>query len=224
MLHTLMCFSVEADLITGIVVTAIGVSALRNVYDDRQRAMAALPVVFGVHQLIEVIVWWGLDGTVGPAIAEAAQWLYLTIAFGLIPWAIPLAVRRLEPDSTRRRWMAPLIGLGTVVAVALMVPTLVGPITVTNMGNHLAYSVPLVWGGELTALYVIATCGALVLSSDPIVAVFGMLNLVAVTTLAILLVTGVISLWCVWAAVSSVAVAIHLRRGRHVDARTPATV
>jgi len=33
-----------------------------------------------------------------------------------------------------------------------------------------------------------------------------------VTTRAALLTSGIISLWCVWAAVTSIAIAIHLRR------------
>ena len=38
------------------------------------------------------------------------------------------------------------------------------------------------------------------------------MNLLAVTGLALLLSNGLISLWCVWAAVTSVAIALHLRR------------
>jgi hypothetical protein len=38
------------------------------------------------------------------------------------------------------------------------------------------------------------------------------MNLVVVTTRAALLTSGVISLWCVWAAVISIAIAVYLRR------------
>jgi hypothetical protein len=61
-------------------------------------------------------------------------------------------------------------------------------------------------------LYVVATCGSLILSSDRVVAIYGWMNLVVVATLAVLLTSGIISLWCVWAAVTSIAIAIHLRR------------
>jgi hypothetical protein len=39
-----------------------------------------------------------------------------------------------------------------------------------------------------------------------------MANLGAVAVLSILMVSGVISLWCVWAAITSIAIAAHLRR------------
>jgi hypothetical protein len=45
-----------------------------------------------------------------------------------------------------------------------------------------------------------------------VVATYGWRNLVVVTTRAALLTSGIISLWCVWAAVNSIAIAIHLRR------------
>jgi hypothetical protein len=212
-----MCFSPGADLVAGIVVTAVGVDTVRHAGHRREAPLAVLPLVFGIHQLIEVPVWWGADGGAGHDLAGGAALLYLAIAFGLLPWAVPLAVRHLEPDRTRRAVMALFAVIGLAVAIALMVPTVAGPITVIDMGNHLDYSVPLSYGGQLTALYVVATCGALLLSSDQAVAVYGAVNLAVVVTLAVLLATGVISLWCVWAAVSSVAIALHLRRRHFVD-------
>ena len=108
--------------------------------------------------------------------------------------------------------MSPLLGLGVVVAGVLMVAIVRTPIVVVDGGNHLHYSAALEFGGLITALYVLATCGALLLSSDRVVVMQGGVNLAAVAALAGLLATGVISLWCLWAAVTSIAIAIHLRR------------
>lgn len=207
-----MCFSIEADIVTGVVVTVVGIDAIGHVGHSRETAMAALPVIFGFHQLIEVFVWKGLDGGASAAVAQGAAWLYLLIAFGLIPWLVPYAVRRVEVDGARRRVMYWLTGLGVVVATALTVPIILGPISVADGGYHLIYSTSLVLGGFLAVLYVVATCGALILSSDRVVAIYGWMNLVVVAGLAVLLTSGIISLWCVWAAVTSIAIAIHLRR------------
>ena len=207
-----MCFSIEADIVTGVVVTAVGIDAIRHVGHNRETAMAALPVIFGLHQLIEVFVWKGLDGPASAAVAQGAAWLYLLIAFGMIPWLVPFAVRRLEFDRARRRVMYWLTGLGVLVATALTVPIIIGPISVADGGHHLTYSTSLVLGGFLAVMYVVATCGALILSTDRVVAIYGWMNLVVVASLVVLLTTGIISLWCVWAAVTSIAIAIHLRR------------
>jgi hypothetical protein len=207
-----VCFSAEADIVTGVIVTVVGIDALRHVGHGRESAMAALPVLFGLHQLIEVPVWWGLEGGVSPGLASGAAWLYLAIAFGVIPWAVPLAVLRLETDPKRRALMSPLLGLGIVVAAVLMFAIVNSPIVVLDGGNHLDYSASLEFGGLITAFYVVATCGALLFSSDRVAVIHGGVNLIAVTALAVLLATGVISLWCLWASVTSIAIAIHLRR------------
>lgn len=206
-----VCFSPEADLIAGVVVTVVGVDALRHVRHHREAVLAGLPVLFGIHQLVEVPVWWGFDGRVAADLAGRAAWLYLAIAFGIIPWIVPLAVHRFEEDQRRRVWMRRLTWLGAAVAVGLTLPILLEPVAVFDAGSHIVYSPHLVQGGLLTFLYVVATCGALVLSSDRVVAGYGWMNLVMVSGLATLLVTGVVSLWCVWAAVASIAIALHLR-------------
>lgn len=61
------------------------------------------------------------------------------------------------------------------------------------------------------ALYVLATCGSLLASARRHVRAWGAINLVAVAVLAWVNQTGFISLWCVWAAITSIAIAAHLR-------------
>jgi hypothetical protein len=207
-----MCFSPEVDLIGGAAIAAIGIDTLRHVEHKGERAIAALPVIFGAHQIVESIVWWGIDGDVASGLGDGAAWVYLAIAFGVLPWFVPLAMHRLEPDERVRAYDKVLIGVGVLVSVYLMVPVIDGSIVVTDGGYYLSYSVALTFGGLATALYVVSSCGSLLISSDRYLARYGVANLLAVATLSVLLVAGVISLWCVWAAVTSVAIAIHLRR------------
>lgn len=207
-----MCFSPAADLSIGVAVTAIGIDTARHVAHRKEAPLAALPVVFGVHQIIEAFVWFGQDGSISHQAGDAAAWLYLTIAFGVIPWFVPWAIRRIEPDEARRQLMTALVITGALVSVALMVGVVRGPIDVTDGGHYLAYGVPLSFGGALVVAYIAAACGSLLLSSDRRVVQFGAANLVAVIALAALLSNGLVSLWCVWAAVTSVAIALHLRR------------
>ena len=59
-----MCFSVQADLIVGVALIPVAVASLREVRCRREVPFAALPALFAVHQLIEAVVWLGLDGRV----------------------------------------------------------------------------------------------------------------------------------------------------------------
>jgi hypothetical protein len=212
-----LCFSAEADLIGGIVVSGAGVDALRHVGHRREAALAALPVAFGAHQIIEALTWWGLDGRVPRSLGDGAMWVYLVIAF-LLPLAVPFAIFSIETDARRRRTIAPFMVLGGSVTVTLLVQLFTGPVSAEIDGLYIAYDVSLDFGGQITALYVAATCGPLVLSTSRRLVVFGILNLAAVTVLAWLMVTGVISLWCAWAAVTSIVIVVHLRAARRREA------
>jgi hypothetical protein len=59
-----MCFSPEADLIAGLAISGIGINTLSHVRNRREVPLAAIPVLLGVHQLIETFVWWGERGVV----------------------------------------------------------------------------------------------------------------------------------------------------------------
>jgi len=205
-----MCFSPEADVATAVVVGALGIDAWRHVDLARERPLAALPLVLAAHQLIQAFVWWGLRGEISSALGRSASWLYLAIAFGVLPVLVPVAVEALE-SAPRRPRMSVFVALGAVVSALLMYCIVRGPIHARIEGHHIVYAIDLWHGGVVTALYVVATCGALVLSEHRYVRRFGAVNLVAVLLLVWLDVDGFISLWCAWAAVVSVAIALHLR-------------
>jgi hypothetical protein len=137
--------------------------------------------------------------------------VYLAIAFGLLPILVPLAVGALDPRAQRMR-TGVFVAIGTVVAIDLMWAVVRGPVTATIAGHYIAYQVDLWQGGTLVVLYVLATCGALLASDLPHVRAWGAVNLAAVGVLAVVNQAAFISLWCVWAAITSVAIAVHLRR------------
>lgn len=207
-----MCFSPEVDLVAGVVISAIGVDALRHVEHRTDISLAALPLALGTHQIIEAVVWWGVEGRVASPVGLWAAWLYLVLAFGALPWLVPWAVSKLEPNPGRSRAMVSLAGVGVLLSTILMYGVIRGPVVVADGGHFLSYQVPLPSGGFLVVVYIVVTCGSLLLSTDRRAVQFGVANLTAVIALALLLSSSVISLWCVWAAVASGVVAIHMRR------------
>jgi uncharacterized protein DUF6629 len=209
-----MCFSPQADLVGGVVISAIGVAAVRNAEKRHGHvALATLPLLLGAHQIIEAFVWLGLQGHVPHDVERVALWAYLLIAFVVLPVFVPLAVVVNEPSRRRQFIMAPLVALGLAVSTVLLVTMLDGPVTVKLRSYHLAYSIDLTHGALVVILYVAAICGALLLSSRRRVVIFGVVNLVAVGVIAWLTVDGFASVWCGWAAITSGAIALHVRVG-----------
>jgi len=207
-----VCFAPQADLVAGIGVTAIGFDACRNLRGRSDHLLlATLPVILGVHELVEDFVWWGLQGHVPHEAGRVALWAYMLIAFVLLPVFVPLAVLMLEPTAHLRRRMAPFVALGVGVSSVLLVAMLRGPVSAARHPWHLSYSIELHHAVVIVGLYVVAICGALLFSGYRHILVFGLGNLAVVVVLAALTADGFASLWCVYAAISAGAIALHMR-------------
>lgn len=214
-----MCFSAEADIVAGLVITAIGVDALRQVRRPAERPLGALPVLLGAHLLVEAVVWQGLTGDVSASVGRQAMWIYLAFALVVLPVLVPLAVAGVELDPGRRRTMTRLGVVGGILAGVYLIGLMQGPVDVRIEGSHLAYGLGMDNGGLLAGIYAVVACAPPMLSSERRIAAFGLANLVAVVALVWIESSALTSLWCAWAAVTSVAIAAHLRRAHRPDVR-----
>jgi hypothetical protein len=209
-----MCFAPEADAVAGVIIVAVGVDALRHVGSPKQLPLAALPLLFGLHQMSEAFVWWGLQGQVSESVERVAVWTWLLFAFVVLPVLLPIAVDLVEQSKPRRLLIGAFAGIGFAVATALAIAIFRGPVNAQIQGHCISYAVDAVGdsGAQWTLLYVIAACGALLASTHRDLAVLGGVNLVVTPLLMWLTVDGFVSLWCFWAAIASIVIAIHLRR------------
>jgi hypothetical protein len=208
-----VCFSAQADLVGGVVLGAIGIDTLRYVGPRREYLpLAALPLMFAGHQLVEAFVWWGLQGHLSDTVTDVATWLYLLFAFVLLPVYVPTAVFVAEASGRRRRVIRWSIVIGGIVAALLLAAMVRGPVTASLDDWHIRYGTGIDAAVPIVGAYIVATCGSLLLSTNRILVRFGVVNLVAVVVIAAFVVEGFASLWCAWAALASGAVALHLRR------------
>jgi hypothetical protein len=209
-----MCFSPQADLVGGVVLAVIGIDVALNVRNRRDHlAFAALPLLFAAHQLTETFVWWGLQGHVPSAVGTVATWIYLLFAFVVLPTYVPLAIRALEPPGRRRDIMTGFVALGGAVSLLLFGAMIRGPVSASLGMHHIAYNIRLDAGLPIVAAYIAATCVSAIFSGYRHIAIFGVVNLIAVAVLARLTIDGFASLWCGWAALTSLAIALHIRFG-----------
>ena len=216
-----MCFSTTADVVAGTALLPVAAVSLHEVKAAREVPFAALPAVFAVHQLIESLVWAGQDGDVSASLAHAAAVAYVVIALPLLPTLVPVAVLLLEPRAQRTR-MAPFVVLGVLVSSVLGFALAMHGVRVTAHPHALEYDVGVSDGVFWTVLYVVAVIGPALLSTYRSIVAFGVANLIGLTVVAIAYAEAFASLWCVYAAVTSVLVAVHMvgrRRRPHNDDR-----
>jgi hypothetical protein len=151
-----------------------------------------------------------LRGDIPTPLGESAAQFYLVIAFVLLPIYLPIAVLLLEPPGGRRWLIGALAAAGAVAGIDFLTGLLSGRGEATACDFYIDFNVPAT--STLAAvLYVVATCGALLLSGQRPLMFWGATNVVVVGILSLAASRGLPSLWCFWAACSSVFIAWYLR-------------
>ena len=209
-----MCFSVEADVTAGLLLLPIGVATLREVKLARELPFASLPLLFALHQLVEVLVWAGADGDVKSGVRHAAAVAYLIFALPVLPILVPLAVLMLEPHGLRQRVArsSPRRGGVGVLHLCAAQRARAGdgarPALEYHTGLH---------DGDLWALvYVLAVIGPSLMSGYRTLVAFGILNLVGLSVITVAYVQAFPSLWCIFAGCTSVLIWLHMYRRRRL--------
>ncbi|MGI9125354.1 MAG: DUF6629 family protein, partial [Mycobacterium sp.] len=126
------------------------------------------------------------------------------------------AVLLLAPHGARLR-VAPFLGLGAVVSAYLAYVVLFNPVQVIRHPYGLEYATvvahPIFW----SVLYIVAVIGAPLLSGYRSIVAFGVLNLVGLIAVAVLYYEVFASLWCAFAAMSSLLILLHMVRRRRLS-------
>jgi hypothetical protein len=214
-----MCFSPQADFAAGAVVAAVGVETLRRVRSRHELIVGALPLLFGLHQLIEAFVWLRLRGEVSSAVGDAAREAYVVYAHAVLPALVPIGFLLLEPDRRRARWLWPMVGLGLLLGGYLLWQVTAFPIGAQEAAHCIDYTTHAPNDVILTAVYVVVTCGPALISSRRYLRWFGLVNLVGVIATAIVRADELTSLWCLYAAMASLLILEHFRRQRASEAQ-----
>lgn len=209
-----MCFSVQADVVAGAVLLPIAVVSLREVRQARELPFASLPLLFALHQLAEAVIWATYDEhSVSQHLGQVAVWAYVGFALVVLPTLFPLSVLLLEPQGDRLR-VAPFVVLGVVLSLIYAVEVLSAPVTVVVHPHALEYATGLSHGGFLAVAYVVAVIGPAVLSGYRSIVAFGWVNLAGLVVVAVVYEDAFASLWCVYAALTSALVMVHMVRRR----------
>jgi hypothetical protein len=217
-----MCFSPEADFTAGSVVAAVGVHTVRQTRAPRELVIASLPLLFGLHQLIEGFVWLWLQGHVSGTIGHVAREVYVVFAHAVLPALVPLGFVLLEPERRRRRWLLPFALVGALLGAYLLWQVTAYPVGAQVQARCIDYTTHTPNDIPITALYVIVTCLPALLSSRLYLRWFGAMNLIGVIGTAAVRADELTSLWCVYAAFISALILAHFRRQRASEARASA--
>jgi hypothetical protein len=177
-------------------------------------------MLFAVHQFTEGLVWLGLDGRINRLALDHVGFLFMLYAQALVPLLIPIAVALMEPAGSRRKAIIALCCIGGLVWAWNAYGLVFYPSQVVLDHHSIAYHNPLTRNLPVSGLYIIATCGALMLSTHRVVRLYGVLNVVALTLVQFLREYAFTSVWCFYAAIMSIIIYWQFRR-QGINIETP---
>ena len=206
-----MCFSAPASFIAGSALLATGVTTRNNAKRKDQLLFASMPLLFGIQQIFDGIAW---TSAASPALHTIAAYGFAFFAYVLWPVYVPLAVVRMEKNRDRRALLRIFLILGGVASVSAFANMLSGPVIAEQVNRCIVYTLPHPYPWFMLVLYLFATCGSLMSSSDRFVRTFGLAVLISSGVAALFYTQLFASVWCFFAAVLSGAIYWHEKRVR----------
>jgi len=205
-----MCFSATASFVAGASLSTIGVVTLRNTTHRTEIPFAMIPLLFGIQQTIEGVIWLTLRQDAS-ALRQPMTYAYSVFSHVLWPIYIPFALYFLETVRWRRQAMLAFLAAGSAVGVYLLYFLIDGPVVAEAIDRHIVYLSPHFFLGPVVAAYVAATCFSGFFSSHTFVRMFGVLALLSFIATYLFYTRALVSVWCFFAALLSVLIFCHLR-------------
>ena len=214
----IICFSANASILAGVALFGIGIVTVRRAERLAQLPYAAIPLAFGMQQLVEGYLWKILPTQSSATDTVAA--IYLLFSHVLWPILVPLAVLVIEPFEARRKLLLFPTAAGAVAGIFFLFALLTEPVSAVIEGKHIVYHLPHRHDAFILTLYIIGTCLTPLLSSYRTVRFLGIAIIIALIATSIAYVHWFASVWCFFAALISAVVFLHFSKQPSRDDQT----
>ncbi|MBU0632469.1 hypothetical protein KKA17_07480 [bacterium] len=202
------------NFIFSFIIGVVGIRTLRKVSSPNEVVFASLPLLFALHEFTQGFVWLGVYGYIGPRALDMAESIFVFYAQGLLQFLVPLAIWLIEPKGMRKNIIAVLMFMGAILSLYTLWGLSIQPTSVTIKNHLLSYLNPSTDNHLVGVIYVITTCGALLLSRDISIRLFGWLNLIGINLVFWITPYALTSLWCLYAAIVSMILYLHFVKRR----------
>lgn len=209
-----MCFSASASFIAGTSLLAVGAVTVKKTDRKTELPFALIPLLFGMQQIIEGVIWLGFRFDAPLLNALMAQ-VYSLFSHVLWPIYMPLTVLLLEPVLWRRKTLSAFLWVGAATGLYLFYILIRFPILAEAVGGHILYVSPHYYVPVVTGGYLAATCISLFFSSHKVVVMFGIVALLSFVAAYGFYTLWFISVWCFFAAILSGVIYLYFRKRSH---------
>lgn len=201
-----MCFSATASLVAGGTLAAVGGLTLSRAKTRKELPLASVPLLFGIQQITDGIVW--LSFGMHP-LNDIAIYAYALFSRVFWPIFLPFSILLLETDRARKNVLRLFSLLGLSVGLFFSYFILVGPISAQIVNHCIVYTAPHPYALTMLTLYLAATYGACLFSSHKAIRIFGWALLASFIISGWFYFETFSSVWCFFAAVLSAIIYWH---------------
>ncbi len=200
-----MCFSPEASFAGGVVISAVGFATINKVHKPSQLVFAAIPIFFGIQQIVEGTLWLTLPDNDFLNIQKISTYLFLIMAQVLWPTMIPLSVLFMEEKPKRRRILRILLVMGMILSLYYLSCLIFLHVKPQIVGYHIQYNTDFPDSFAMVAfvIYLVVTIIPLFISSIKRTHLMGILMFFSCLITAIFFTQYLTSVWCFFAAILS---------------------
>lgn len=199
-----MCFSAEASFTAAAILGVAGGMNAKNCRTVSLLPLAAIPLLFGIQQLSEGVLWYYLGNAYESShIFYGAMYFFLMFAFLIWPIWIPFSLYCAEQPGWRKTLILLIMLSGIALSTINLFYALKHDIVVQVVNHSIQYI------GEVpsqTFLYPFIVLAPCFFSSLKNMWVFGLLVTCAYILAAYFYTTTFVSVWCFFAAVVSVVI------------------
>ena len=211
-----MCFSATASFVAGTALSAVGVVTITKAKTKRELPLASIPLLFGVQQTIEGIIWVSFGS---PILSTVMTYAYLMFAYVFWPIFVPITVLLIETNLTRKNILRVLSFIGCIIGIYLLYFVFSDPGKAHIVNQSIAYDYRHLYELLPLTLYVLVTCGSGFVSSHRIINVFAVGVLTFFFIAYWFMSITFISVWCFFAAILSFIIFIYFYRRNKFESR-----
>jgi hypothetical protein len=202
-----MCFSATASFTAGVSLSVLGVLVLKKTKRNAEIPFAMVPLLFGVQQLIEGMLWLSFQFDV-PLLKVTATHGFTLFSHVLWPIFIPFSIGLVETAAWRKKVIWLFLTAGITVGLYNLYFIVTYPV-ISEVHCNIVYALPHFRKIQVMALYLAATCAACFFSSHKMINIFGALALVLFVAAYWFYTVAFLSVWCFFAAILSVVIYLH---------------
>lgn len=203
-----MCFSATASFVAGGALVATGAVTISKTHSREELPLACIPLLLGLQQLIEGVVWISFGH---PLVNVMATHAYSMFSHVLWPMYVPVAIMLIEANTLRRETLSLFSLLGFSLGMYLLYTIITYPVTAHVVEHSIAYDSPHFYSLIILLMYLVTICGSCYMSSHKIINILGLVLIISFFIAGWFYVETFFSVWCFFGAILSFIIFLYFQ-------------